>query len=260
MTVRPARVAAVSGNEWSIVRKYPEVLVLLLVIPLVMIALVSRGLGAVVREFSPDLGAAGADVAVPGLTLMFGFMAIGFLGNGFLGEHGWGTWERLRASSARPAEILLGKVLPYAGLSLGQFAVMLVLGRAFLGMHVRGSVLALVLLVLVVVVFIVAAALVVTAVSSTGQQVSTYANLIAVVLGLLGGVLVPVAALPSWVRFISPITPQYWAMRGFEKVLAGSGSVADIGVELLVLLGAALVLFALAARRFRFDETKRSLV
>ncbi|MGH3852157.1 MAG: ABC transporter permease [Pseudonocardiaceae bacterium] len=258
--IRLSRLMAVSGNEWRIVRKYQELVILLLIVPLVMMALVSKGIGAVVADVAPEYHAAGADFTVPGFTLMFGFMLIGFLGNGFMGEHGWGTWDRLRASSARPSEVLLGKVLPYAGLSLAQFVLMLTVGWTFLGMHLRGSAIALALLVIASVFLIISVSLAITAFCSSGQQVSSFANLVGIVIGLVGGVFMPVAALPTWVRYMSPLTPQYWAMSGFRKVLAGNGTVTDIGVELLILVGLSVVLFAIAARRFRFDESKRSLV
>lgn len=256
--IRLSRVAAVGENEWRLVRKNaPQVAILLLVIPLVMMTLIADGLGVVVEQAAPGYEAAGADFAVPGMTLMFGFMLVGFLGAGFIGEHGWGTWERLRASSTRPSEVLLGKVLPYVVLSICQFALMFAVGWIFLGMHLRGSPFALALLVFVVAMLIISVSVVVTAFCSTGQQVSSMANLVGVVLGLVGGVFMPSAALPGWVQFVSPVTPQYWAMSGFQEVLAGGGAVADIALELLILFGLSVVLFAIAARRFRFDESKQ---
>ncbi len=55
-------------------------------------------------------------------------------------EHGWGTWERLRASHLETWEFMLGKsIAPILSLAL-QLVVMLGLGAIIFDLHVSGSI------------------------------------------------------------------------------------------------------------------------
>jgi ABC-2 type transport system permease protein len=57
-------------------------------------------------------------------------------------------------------------------------------------------------------------------------------------------------------RAVAPVTPQYWAMRGYNAmVLDGHGFGAAVRPTLM-LLGYAAVFAAIALRRFRFDDAK----
>jgi ABC-2 type transport system permease protein len=50
-----------------------------------------------------------------------------------------GTMEQLRVTSLRPGELIIGKTLPYLGISLTATAVILVAARLLFGLAVRGS-------------------------------------------------------------------------------------------------------------------------
>src|SRR4051812_34056360 len=56
----------------------------------------------------------GAEQAVPGVAVMFSFFLVGLVALAFLREHGFGTWDRLRASPASSGQIILGKLGPLA--------------------------------------------------------------------------------------------------------------------------------------------------
>jgi ABC-2 type transport system permease protein len=58
--------------------------------------------------------------------------------------------------------------------------------------------------------------------------------------GLLGGAVIPVAVLPSWIQAISELLPLTHALRGLRMALDG-GSFADIGGEIGVLVLLALI-------------------
>src|SRR5271165_686374 len=85
-------------------------LAVVIMIPVAM-AFARSTLGSALR----DVGfrhANGSEQAVPGLSILMCFMMITFVGESFFREHRWGTWERLRASSLRPWEIMVAKVVP----------------------------------------------------------------------------------------------------------------------------------------------------
>ncbi|HEX6140861.1 MAG TPA: ABC transporter permease [Candidatus Limnocylindria bacterium] len=65
-------------------------------------------------------------------------------------------------------------------------------------------------------------------------------------LGLLGGTMVPLAVFPEVMRTIARVTPHAWAMEGFRKMLDEGAGVLQILPEVAVLVGFAVVLIGLA--------------
>jgi ABC-2 type transport system permease protein len=77
-----------------------------------------------------------------------------------------------------------------------------------------------------------------------------------VLFGAIGGALVPFSVLPGWARTIAPVTPTYWAMRGFRSVILDAQGVGGVTTPVGVLLGMALLFAIVALRRLRFDQAK----
>src|SRR5205823_1104144 len=119
------------------------------------------------------------------------------------------TWTRLRIS-ASAFEILLGKVVPYACVSLAEFAAIFAVGHIALGLHLTGSMIALALTVVAVVCTVIGFAFAVVSFCRSAQQVAAFGNLGAILLAALGGAVIPYDALPRWARAVAPATPQYW--------------------------------------------------
>jgi len=60
-------------------------------------------------------------------------------------------------------------------------------------------------------------------------------NALAVALAGLGGAIVPLDTMPSWATTVSPVTPGYWAVRGFQAAILDPGRVTDVVVATLAL-------------------------
>src|SRR5437763_17171855 len=106
-----ARSAAVGRQELRVLRSDPTPVIVLVAMPLVLMAFIKPAFrSALVTSGHPQ--ANGAEQAVPGMAVLFAFFLIGFVSFAFFRDHGWTTWDRLRASRARPAEIMIGKVAP----------------------------------------------------------------------------------------------------------------------------------------------------
>lgn len=83
------------------------------------------------------------------------------------------------------------------------------------------------------------------------HQLSAVGPALGMILGLLGGTMVPAEIFPDTIRTLSHLTPHAWAMEAFHRLLLDGGGLADVLVEVGVLLGFAAVLLALAIFRFR---------
>lgn len=242
-------------HELRLYRREPGMLIQMVFMPIVMIAFLKPAFGPALAE-AGYASATGAEQAVPGMIVMFSFFGAGMIGFGFFREHGWGTWDRLRASQARSVEIVIGKAVPTFLLVTGQQLVLFLAGIWLFGLRIRGSVIGLVLVSVALALCLLAFGVVFAAFLRSTQSLNAVNSITVMTLAGLGGAFTPIDALPPWAQTIAPATPTYWAMVGYRAVVLEAGGVAATLVPVAVLLTFAVVLTAVAVRRFSFDEAK----
>jgi len=253
--VSPLR--AIVRNELRILRHDPVPLVLLIGMPIVLMVLLSQSLGHVLLFEGYD-DTPGSMHTAPGMACLFGFFSIAIVGFAIFREHGWRTWPRLRAAGVGGPALFAGKLAVPAGMLVLQHAVLFGFGVGVLGFKVNGAWLAVALLALAFALMILCAGLAAAALLGTVQQLNAVTNLGTMVLGGLGGALVPVRELPKWVQPISPASPVNWAMEGYRDVILDGAGVADVLPSLAAMSGLALLLAAVALARLRHDAPKRT--
>lgn len=242
-------------HELRLFRREPGMLLQMLFMPIVMIAFLKPAFGPALAQAGYE-GASGAEQAVPGMIVMFSFFGAGTVGFAFFREHGWGTWDRLRASQARPSEIIIGKAVPIFLLVTVQQAVLFGVGVWLFGLRIRGTVLGLVAVSAALAVCLIAFGVLFAAYLRSSQALNTVNSLTVMTLAGLGGAFTPVDVLPGWAQMLAPATPTYWAMEGYRAVILEAGGLSAVVQPVVVLLLFTVVLTALAIRRFSFDETK----
>jgi ABC-2 type transport system permease protein len=188
------------------------------------------------------VGPDGTTQAVVGSLVTFSLLALSIVGTSILSERAWRTWDRVRCTPVRPAELLAGKAVPVFAVLAVQQAVVLGFGVVVLGMPVASPGL--------LVAGCAAWALALLGMgAAAGLLAGSYGQLSAMLdigafcLTTLGGALVPESTLPGWVRAVSPLSPGYWAADVLRHAAAGDAprTVADIGVLLLVAAAGAAV-------------------
>jgi ABC-2 type transport system permease protein len=251
------RVAVIIGHELRILRQDPLPVMVLVVFPLILMAFLKPTFRlALVAHGHPE--ASGAEQVVPGQSVANGFYIVGMTTFAFFAEHGWNTWDRLRATKATSAEIVIGKAVPFFAVSAAQFFVIFALSVPLFGLDSRGPLTALIPLVAAFAGCLVMLGVMVTALCRTLQQANAIAFGGIVLFGALGGALVPLETLPGWARAVAPATPTYWVMRGFRSVILDGHGLAAVALPagVLVAMSAAFTVIALA--RFRFGDVKVS--
>ncbi len=246
---------ALMRHEFKALVDDPGSLVFLLIMPLLMMALM-KPLFAMSLQAEGFSGASGAEQAVPGMAAMFATFTASFAGFTFFREHGWHTWERLRASQATTPDIMVGKVVPTLVIAVVQLTALFVLGVLLLGLTIAGPVAALGLVLVAFSLAMLSFGMAITALSRTSLQLNTFANLFGIVFAGVGGALVPIAVLPDWVQAVARFVPTYWAMEGFRDVILTGAGVSEVAGHVGVLVVFTVVFTAVAATRFRFEESK----
>ena len=248
---------AIVRNELRVLRHDPVPLVLLIAMPMVLMALLSQSLGHVLLFEGYD-DTPGSMHTAPGMACLFGFFSIAIVGFAIFREHGWKTWPRLRAAGITGPSLLAGKLVVPAGLLVLQHAVLFGFGVLVLDFKVNGAWLAVALLALAFAGMVLSAGLAAAAALSTVQQLNAVTNLGTMLLGGLGGALVPVRELPKWVQPAAPASPVNWAMEGYRDVILDGGGVSDVVPSLAAMGGLSLLLVAFALWRLRDNAEKRT--
>jgi ABC-2 type transport system permease protein len=241
-------------NDMRLLAAEPAPYIILTIMPLFMMGFIKPVLGAAL-VFDGFSGANGSEQAVPGMAVMFAFFLVPPMCFNFFREHGWNTWDRLRANRCSTRQLLQGKILvPLAMVSVNVTLVLL-LGSLFFGLQLKGTVLGLAVVGVGLVVCVVGFALLLAAVSESLSKLNALGNLAALIFAGLGGALTPFFSLPRWAQAVAPVTPSYWAMRGFKSVIFDV-NMSDVATSVLVLLGFGVLFAALAAARFRLDTPR----
>lgn len=229
------RVDVLIRHNFALLIREPGPLISRLVQP-IMLMLLMRPL--YVAALARDGVQAGTTQVVTGMLVLFSLLALSVVGGTIMTERTWRTWDRLRATSTRAYELLVGKAVPALAMLAVQQAVVLTFGIVVFGMHVRSLV-----LIATAVACWVLALLGIGATcgamlrSQSELQVAYDAG--GVLLSALGGAMVPLATLPRWAQAMAPASPGYWAMSALRSALLGqaAGTLRAAGV-LLAIAGA----------------------
>lgn len=200
-----------------------------------------------------------ADIAVPGLTVLFVFMGAQTTARSVYDEKRVGSFRRLLAAPISKAALLGGKILPNLVTGLIQSTVIFafgIFGLRLLGLTpatLGNDPLATVLVVVLVVLCSSSMGILIAALARTEGQIGGLSLLLMWGMGLLGGCLIPLFILE---RFLGPapmIVPHYWANRALVDLMVRGRGLADVTVEIAALLGFTALFFAIGVWRFKFD-------
>jgi ABC-2 type transport system permease protein len=160
-----------------------------------------------------------------------------------------GTMEQLRVTSLRPGEIIVGKTLPYLGISLAATVVILVAGRILFGLTVRGTYLDLFLATLLYLIGALAWGLLVSSFAGTQAmafQVGILTSMLPAI--FLSGFVFTIRSMPPAIQAVTRIVPaRYYLVILRGVILKGAGlgtylpELSFLAVFAAVVLGVAWV-------------------
>ncbi|HYQ90013.1 MAG TPA: ABC transporter permease [Candidatus Binatia bacterium] len=186
-----------------------------------------------------------------GIGVMFLLFSASAAGGAILDESESGTLDRILSSRVTMTKLLLGKLLYAALLGFTQLTVMFLWGAlAFhveLFRHLGGFV------IMAGVTSLASAGLGLTLAASckTRAQLGSLTTLVVLVMSALGGSMVPRFMMPELLQKIGYVTFNAWAIEGFTKIFWREEPVTHIWPQVLVLLAAAVLFFAIARRLAR---------
>jgi len=170
------------------------------------------------------------------------------LAGAIINERRSGTYLRLRTMPVSFATLLCGKLIAYAMVCIVQFAVILLAGIWVLpkfGLPAFDPGTDPFLLAVVLAGIVTAACgygVMLGILGKTYEQIAVFAPVSVVIAAAVGGIMVPVYAMPALMRPLAVISPLYWGQSGFYDVLLRGGNLMSVLPET-----GALLLFGLLA-------------
>ena len=235
---RGVRLAAEVRNQTVLLARDPGPMIGYTAMGLLLIT-ATRPLYAALGRLIPVSASGGTDQAAAGMAVMFSLFALKVGAAHLLNERTWHTWDRLLASPASFAEILVGKALPIFTAIAAQQALLFGFAAAAFGLHPRAGWWALAACALTWSACVLLLGLGASTLARSPAQLSAAADIFALLTTVLGGAIVPVILLPGWLRDIAPASPGYWALDAYRCALTAT---AGQLVRPLAMLG----VFALA--------------
>ncbi|MEQ8964407.1 MAG: ABC transporter permease [Azospirillaceae bacterium] len=123
-----------------------------------------------------------------------------------------GTFQQLLVTPLRPAEILVGKMVPGLVIGLAQGAVIVAVMHGVYGVPLAGSLALLAGALAVFLTSVIGIGLAVSAIARTQQQALFGAFLFTVPMVILSGFATPVENMPGWIRTLTLGNPLRWFM------------------------------------------------
>ncbi|MGV8081333.1 MAG: ABC transporter permease [Syntrophales bacterium] len=185
--------------------------------------------------------------SVPSWIVFAVFFIVLPIGNAFIAERTQGTFSRLAGMGVSPWLLLMGKTVPYFLVNQVQVAAMLAVGVwvvPLLGgtaLNLGSSPVGLAVVSWSLSLCAIAMALLVAALARTPEQAGTVGGILNLLLGAIGGVMVPVFVMPHTLQVLSQLSPMSWGLQGYLDLFLRGGEVRDVLPEAALLTACAVV-------------------
>jgi len=191
---------------------------------------------------------------VPGYAVMFAMFTVLSAAGGILEEKERGTFKRLLIAPIPQWSLLGGKLLAQFLVGVGQIALMFIFGAFVLRVRLGSSLQGLLLITLATCWATTSLGILLVAVIRSRKQIHPITTLIILGSSAIGGSWFPLFMMPKAVQQVARITLVAWAMEGYNRLMILGGSLADVWVDIGVLILYGAVCFAVGLKLFRFKE------
>jgi len=165
-----------------------------------------------------------------------------------------GSMELLLSTPAEPLEIIAGKLIPYAILSLAAVVFVYVVSKVVFEIPFRGSFLVFGLGALLFLLTYLAQGLLISVLTRSQHVAMQFAMMTGLLPAqLLSGFIFPIESMPTFFRYFTMILPARWFMViSRESYLKGS-NIVDLWVPFLVLIILCWLMIYFAVKKFKTD-------
>lgn len=162
-----------------------------------------------------------------------------------------GTMEQLIVSPLRPLELIIGKLMPFAVISLVQILLITTLGVLWFHLPLRGSILFLLFSTCIYLFTTLGIGLFISTISSTQQEANMSVFLYYLPTVLLSGFAYPISNMPVIIQWFTIFNPMRYFMVVIRSIFLKGVGIEVLWPQLLPLLAIGIVVITLSSLRFR---------
>lgn len=198
---------------------------------------------------------------VPAWALFAIFFIVIPLSTNIIKEKTQGTGLRVFTSPQPYSLFLTGKIMVYIVVSLIQFVLMLLVGLYIFplmglpSLVVTGKITLLAVMAAASGLSAIALGVLLGTLAKTQEQAAPLGATITVILAAIGGVWIPVFAMPHTMQTIAKISPMNWGLQGFYDILLRDGSCSAIAPEIGLLLAFSAICFCISIYYEKFKKS-----
>jgi ABC-2 type transport system permease protein len=200
--------------------------------------------------YNPDMDS--AVFMIPGLIgLLLQMQATLLTSSAIVRERERGTIEQLIVTPIRSFELIVGKILPYALLSMLILIEVLVLGTLWFGVPIKGDIGLLIGIASLFLLSTLGYGLLISTVANTQQEAFLLTFLALLPAVFLSGYIFPIAAMPPFLQAVSGIIPLTYFLVVVRGIVIKGADLAALLPQVAALAAFGIGLIVLASFRFR---------
>ncbi|MBP9952112.1 MAG: ABC transporter permease [Cypionkella sp.] len=202
------------------------------------------------RQYNPE-GKTSINI-VPGLlAIILSMTMVMITAVAIVREAEKGTMETLIATPVRPAEVMLGKIMPYIIVGYVQTLVFLLAARFLFDVPFVGNPLAFFVGFNLYIIVNLALGFLISTIARSQMQAMQISFFTLLPTILLSGFMFPFAGMPAWAQMIGSAIPATHFLRLTRKVMLKGAGMAEIAPDMLAIFLISVVIVALALKRYR---------
>lgn len=198
---------------------------------------------------------------VPAWTLFAMFFIVVPLSINIIKDKNQGTYIRLLTSPTPYWILLTGKIVTYLFINILQFILMLCIGKylfpmfGLIALEIQ-NIGAMLIIALCSGLAAIGFGIAIGTVAKTQEQSAPFGATSVIIMAALGGIWVPVFAMPEFMHYIAKISPMNWGLEAFYGVLLRNQNLYNILIYLFLLIAffASMLLFSII-----YDKKNRTL-
>jgi len=183
----------------------------------------------------------------------------------FLLEKKQNTLLRLYTMNVSIFKFFLGKIIPYMLINQIQVILMLLVGVFIVpifgpnSLHISLLELPSLILMSISVSFsAVGISILVAVLVKSIEQATVIGGALNILMGAIGGVMVPVFVMPTFMQKISIISPMHWGLNGFVNIFTGNGNIMQIIFPAFILMSFGLIFLLISLGHIKYKSRSGS--
>lgn len=162
-----------------------------------------------------------------------------------------GTMEQLVVTPIRPVELIIGKLLPYVGVGIFSFIIVLATGIVWFGVPVKGSIVLLVTLSLLFLITTLAIGMLISTVAKTQLQAMQMSFAFILPSVLLSGFIFPRETMPLFIQWLGGLIPLTYFLEILRGIFLKESDFSTLWQETMLLSTFTFIICLMAILKFK---------